>query len=410
MRGLNVLNVIASADPASGGAIEGILRLHDAAGDRGSMEILTLDPPDAPFLGALPLPVHACGRPSRPAGSPLERLLQHYRYAPGMKDWLRRRAKGYDAIVVHGLWNYAALGSSQTLPALGVPYFVFVHGMLDPWFARQYPRKHLVKHLSWLLAEGRLLHGAEAVLFTAEDERVLARGQFLGWPYQEEIVGFGALEPPVASRSAEQRLRSDLGLGAAQPFFLFLGRLHPKKGCDLLIEAFARLVDPAPAHMLVMAGPDQVGWRADLEALAGTRGVADRLRWPGMISGDRKWAALRAADALVLPSHQENFGVVVAEALACGTPALISDKVNIWREIAAGGAGLVSRDTVDDAHRMLAEFVRLDDDARTVMRAAARSCFDMNFDFNIVSDRFFKTLGRHLAGRANRVGTAPESS
>jgi glycosyltransferase involved in cell wall biosynthesis len=410
MRALNVLNIIASADPASGGVIEGVLRLHDAAGGRGSMEILTLDPPDAAFLRGLPLPVHACGRPSRPAGSPLERFLQHYRYAPGMKHWLRRRARGYDAIVVHGLWNYAALGSSQVLPALDVPYFVFVHGMLDPWFARQYPRKHLVKHLSWLLAEGRLLHGAQAVLFTAEDERALARGQFLGWRYHEEVVGFGALAPPAAAPAAAQRLRADLGIGAAQPFFLFLGRLHPKKGCDLLIEAFARLADEAPGHALVMAGPDQLGWRADLQALAESCGVADRLRWPGMISGDLKWAAIRAADALVLPSHQENFGVVVAEALACGTPALISDKVNIWREIVADGAGLVSPDTVDGAHRMLSDFVRLDDGARTAMRTAARRCFDRNFDFNAVSDRFFKTLSRHVAGRARRVGTASGSS
>lgn len=410
MRGLNVLNIISSVDPASGGVIEGVLRLHDAAGERASMEILTLDPPDAPFLAALPLPVHACGRPSRPSDSRLERFFQHYRYAPGMKAWLRRRAKGYDAIVVHGLWNYAALGSSQALPALGVPYFVFVHGMLDPWFARQYPAKHLVKHLSWLLAEGRLLHGAQAVLFTAEDERVSARGQFLGWTYREEVVGFGALEPPAIAPAAEQRLRSDLQLGAEQPFFLFLGRLHPKKGCDLLIQAFARLAEQASQHVLVMAGPDQVGWRADLEAIARTCGVADRVRWPGMISGDQKWAALRAAEALVLPSHQENFGVVVAEALACGTPALISDKVNIWREIAADGAGLVCRDTANDAHRMLAEFLGLDDQARATMRTAARRCFERNFDFNTVSDRFFKTLSRHIAGRADRVGTAPESS
>src|SRR6185369_13539161 len=117
-------------------------------------------------------------------------------------------------------------------------------------------------------------------------------------------------------------------------FLLFLGRVHPKKGCDLLIRAFAKSLDKiAPDMDLVMAGPDQVNWVPELKALTKRLGVDNRVHWPGMLTGALKWGAFHSADALVLPSHQENFGIAVAEAMACCTPALISDKVNIWREV-----------------------------------------------------------------------------
>ena len=96
---------------------------------------------------------------------------------------------------------------------------------------------------------------------------------------------------------------------------VYLGRIHQKKGCDLLIRAFARVATVDPSLHLVMAGPDQTGWVAQLKDLAARLGVMSRVSWLGMVTGDDKWSALYAAEALVLPSHQESFGIVVAEAL-----------------------------------------------------------------------------------------------
>jgi glycosyltransferase involved in cell wall biosynthesis len=178
---------------------------------------------------------------------------------------------------------------------------------------------------------------------------------------------------------------------------LFLSRLHPKKGCDNLIAAFAEVARRDPELRLVMAGPDQVGWQRDLVARARELGVGERIAWTGMLTGDAKWGAYRAAEAFVLPSHQENFGIVVAEALACGVPVLISDKVNIWREIAAAQAGLVRDDTTAGTTALLRAWIDTDCATRGRMRLNASRCFRQHFDLHTAIDRFHDLLRQRPA-------------
>ncbi len=194
------------------------------------------------------------------------------------------------------------------------------------------------------------------------EEQRLAQGAFFGPGYRDEAVAYGAADCPP--RPGEQRaaFRAAVpGLGE-RGYLLFLSRIHPKKGCDMLVEAFAGVAAQRPELDLVIAGPNQVGLRAELERQAQRLGVLERLHFPGMLAGDAKWGALQGAEAFVLPSHQENFGVVVAEAMACGRPVLISRKVNIWREVAEAGAGLVEEDTVEGTARLLGCFLALSDD------------------------------------------------
>jgi glycosyltransferase involved in cell wall biosynthesis len=175
---------------------------------------------------------------------------------------------------------------------------------------------------------------------------------------------------------------------------LFLGRVHAKKGCDLLIDAFASIATDSPDIDLVMAGPD-AGMRDMLQVrLAGT-GITNRVHWPGLVTGDAKWGAFYASDAFVLPSHQENFGIAVAEALGCSRPVLISDQVNIWPEIEADGAGLVAPDTLDGTRKLLERWLALDEPQRQIMRQRARACFETryNLDQNVTElVRFFQRM------------------
>lgn len=141
-----------------------------------------------------------------------------------------------------------------------------------------------------------------------------------------------------------------------------------------------------------MAGPDQEGTRAQLEQLAQRLGITDRIYWPGPLFGDAKWSAFCAADAFVLPSHQENFGIAVVEAMSCGTPVLISNKVNIWREIEQDGAGLTADDTVSAFADLLGRWIKMSNEDRKTIGDTGRKCFIERFEIGRAAQNLIDVL------------------
>ncbi len=132
----------------------------------------------------------------------------------------------------------------------------------------------------------------------------------------------------------------------------------------------------------MIAGPDTSGLRGRLEAIGAGQDFARRIHWPGMLVGDAKWGAFRSARFFVLPSHQENFGVAVAEALSLGVPVLVTDKVNIWREVEADGAGIVVPDDALGVEQGLRRMCALSPARSAAMAEAARACFAARYDLN----------------------------
>lgn len=114
--------------------------------------------------------------------------------------------------------------------------------------------------------------------------------------------------------------------------------------------------------------------------------------WPGMLLGDQKWGALYNCEASVLPSHQENFGIAVVESLACSRPVLISNQVNIWREIKESGAALVEEDSVEGTLKMFTDWLNLSTDARSIMAARAKSCSQDFFSIESVAGKLLAAL------------------
>ncbi|HEY0757968.1 MAG TPA: glycosyltransferase [Acidisarcina sp.] len=381
---MKILQAIASINPAVGGPVEGVLqtsRWSTAAGNQ--VEILTVDDPADPLVQSCPFRVHAVG----PVGST-------FGYTPRILRWLRANLQAYDIAVVNGLWQYLSRAVWKASRETGVPYVVFPHGMLDPYFKHAFPWKHRKKALYWRLFERRVLGDAAAVAFTCDQERLLARQAFPPLTVRESVVGYGTSEPnadlPIARETFLDAHPSLRGRRIA----LFIGRLHPKKGCDMLLQAFAAVLAPDPEWRLVMAGPDQAGLRPQLEAMARTLGIEDRVTWTGMLLDDLKWGAFAAAEIFALPSHQENFGIAVVEALACGLPVLISKQVNIWAEIEAAGAGLCSEDTLTGTSSLLAQWISMGEQAKAAMRAATRRCFLEHFEAEATSAMLDSLLAR----------------
>lgn len=390
---MKLLRLIPSLNPRAGGPIEGARQIDTVLAQSGvRVEVVTLDAPDAgDFLHAYPAPVHALG-PSKGG----------YRYNSHLVPWLRTNRSRFDAVIVNGLWQYQGLAAWRALAGTDTPYFVFPHGMLDPWFKHSYPLKHLKKWLYWPWAEYRVLRDARAVLFTCEEERRLARESFWMYHCNEIVTSYGTSDPPVRDLAAEDRFITKHPELHGKRVVLFLSRIHEKKGCDLLVDAFAHAASSDPKLHLVMAGPDQTGWQARLQQRAETLGVDERITWPGMLQGSAKWAAFRIADVFCLPSHQENFGIVVAEALGCGAPVLISDKVNIWREIQADGAGIVNPDTAEGTLAGLVTWLNLPTSQQQVMAAAARACFERRYRIEQVAKDLINIISDQLQAGPNR--------
>jgi glycosyltransferase involved in cell wall biosynthesis len=367
---MRILHLIRSVNPAGGGPIEGVKQLAAVStGDGHEVEVASLDAPDAAHLKGFPLPVYPLG-PGRLT----------YRYSARFVPWLRENARNYDAVIVNGLWQYHSFSAWRVLRKCSTPYFVFTHGMLSPWFARTYPLKHLKKWMYWPWGEYPVLRDARAVLFTCEEERVLARQSFWLYSCNEVVVNYGTASPTGDSEAQARAFYERFPQLREKRLALFMGRIHPVKGCDLAIQAFAKVLAKDPDWHLVMAGPDQVGWQSKLSLLAEELKVADRITWAGTIKGDVKWGAFRASGIFLLPSHTENFGVVVAEALARGVPVLISDKVNIWREIESDRAGLVSPDDLPGTMNLLLRWSQMPEAEKNAMRQRARECFLNRFE------------------------------
>lgn len=374
---MNILRVINSMDPASGGPCQGIRNSIPALEKLGlKNEVLCMDAPGSAFLTSDPFPVHALGNGKTP-----------YRYHAGWRDWLMQHLSRFDVVIIHGLWLYSSYGTYAAWKifrqqrARAPKLYVMPHGMLDPYFQRAKGRrlKAIRNWFFWKLMESKVVNGADGLLFTCEQELLLARQAFLPYqPRRECNIGYGIQPPPRQKAGMQEAFFKACPEVNGKRYLLFLSRIHPKKGVDLLIGAYLDLKSTEiPLPDLVMAGPGMdTGFGQGLYALSG----GDRqLHFVGMLEGDAKWGAFYHCDAFVLPSHQENFGIAVVEALACGKAVLLTDQVNIWREIADEGAGLIAKDNQEGVKHALLRWMQLPESEQQLMGSRARRAYERHF-------------------------------
>jgi glycosyltransferase involved in cell wall biosynthesis len=382
---MRLLHVVHTLNPDRGGPSESVrmfVRAHQRAGNE--VEVATLDgvtdgPAGDGYRGLVNCQVHPCG-PGK----------TNYGFSPKLDAWLEANFERFDGVIVNGVWQYHGVAARRALKGRK-RYVVFAHGMLDPYFMRRYPLKHVKKLVYWMWQERRNLNGAQAVCFTSEEEMRVAAGGFPFCRFRRVVVPYGTMGPEGDSEALKQAFLQGWPQMRGQKYLLFLGRIHPKKGCDLLLEAFGKVA--RPDWRLVMAGPDETGWGAELRSQAARLGIQDRITWTGMIRGDVKWGALYGAEAFVLPSHQENFGIAVADALACGVISLVSDKVNIAPDVAADGGGLMETDTLEGTVRLLQRFDALTGEQRAQMRESALACYRKRYALGSAAQELYKALG-----------------
>ena len=367
---MRILHIIGTLNPEAGGPTESVRVLLSYAPIGYTGEVVTLDDPNASYLAEVGFPVHALG-PTRTT----------YGFNTKLLPWLRANRERFDGVVVNGLWQYCGYAAWKALHGK-TPYVVFTHGMLDPYFRYAFPLKHIKKWLYWVPFEYRVLRDAYRVLFTSAAEQRLAEQSFSLFKWTSQVVPYGASGPRGDPEAQMRAFFSQCPTVKGKRFLLFLGRIHRKKGCDMLIDAFAKVAFTDPDLHLVMAGPDQQLWSAKLKQIVEAAGLTHRVHWPGMLKGDAKWGSLFASEAFILPSHQENFGIAVAEALACGRPVLLTDKVNIAEEIAQDGAGLMELDTPEGTLKLVSRWMATSTEEKRAMGDRAYECFHKHYDMS----------------------------
>ncbi len=264
----------------------------------------------------------------------------HFTFSPKLGWALLKAIKHYELVHITAVWNFPVWVAAVICKWHKKPYVISPRGTIYPETVAL--KSALIKRIYYWLFARFALKNASAIHFTAQDEQDKVGG-YLKLPTPSFVIPNGINTKVVDQPSANARLSAHFSQLENKSYVLFLSRIHPKKGLDLLMEAFAKVTQSFPDLYLVIAGPDNEGYQAVVEEYVQKQGLADRVIFTGMLSGERKWAAYRDAALFVLPSYSENFGMSVVEAMACRTPVVISDQVGISADIQANEAGIVTK-------------------------------------------------------------------
>jgi len=315
-----------------------------------------------------------------------------YAYQPKLTDWLTKNIANYTHVIVHGLWQYHNLATFLVIKGLKDKprRIIMPHGMLDPYFqqARERRWKAWRNWWVWNLLEKKAVNTADALFFTCDEELQLASLTFKNYmPRKAFNVGLGVLTPPPFEQSMrEQFLKRSARLRNEESYFLFLSRIHPKKGVDLLIDAYQSLrkeVENLPK--LVIAGPLDSSYA---EKLIKKVASDTNIIFTGMLQGEAKWGAIYGCEAFILPSHQENFGIAVVEAMACAKPVAITDKVNIYTVVEKHNVGWVFQNNISDTKKVLLKIFAGHGDRNKEKGERGERLYNESFRFDVAAEKF----------------------
>jgi glycosyltransferase involved in cell wall biosynthesis len=284
--------------------------------------------------------------------------FKRYKFSTSLFQWLWSHGKTYDIAHIHALFSPVSSIAATIARTLGLPYVLRPLGTLDP---ADLTKKRRAKQLYAAILEKPNLQGAAAIHFTSDQEAKVS--ERFGTHTQDWILPLGVMLPE-RSQSPEA-VRSHYQLPSDRPVLLFMSRIEPKKGLDLLIPALESLAKEMPFH-LVMAGanPQEPEYEAMIRDRFQTSILGDRTTFTGFVTGSLKTDLLHCADVFVLPSYYENFGIAVAEAMAVEVPVVISDQVHIHTDITRSNSGWVCECDVESLKKSLKDALQNPDQRR----------------------------------------------
>jgi glycosyltransferase involved in cell wall biosynthesis len=352
MSNIKLLRVIASMDPKTGGPPNGINYITPFLNELNiETTILCLDNPEENFIKNSPHKIIA-----------LAENKTSWQYNANLYNWLYYHLANFDVVIVHGIWIYHSFAVTKAIkelrkfkPNFKIKHFIYPHGMLDSYF--QTEKKRIVKSIRnyfyWHLVESKNINNATGIIYTSKGEMEIASKTFSNYnPKQIFNLGYGVAVPNDVFK---QKVDSE--------YFLFLGRFDHKKGIDTIIHSFNYLLlnDHIKLPKLIIAGPGlNSEYGKYIQKLVNDNDIlTNHIELKDMVCCTEKWQLIANAKAMILWSHQENFGISVAESLGMSVPVLLSKQVNIWNEIVLNHAGFADNDTVEKLIETIIKFNKI---------------------------------------------------
>lgn len=377
---MRILHVIPAVASRYGGPSTAIWPMTAALRELGGIdvEIATTDAdgPDA-SLTAADLPkdsgiVHLFGRDKG----------ESLKYSRGLTQWLKAHADDYDLIQVHSIWNHPIFAVRRAARHAGVPYIIRPCGNLSDY---TWQKSKWKKRAYWWLRERRNIRYAAGFHVTSDDECDEVRR--LGVTAPIDVIPLGIANDAWETPVEPGWLREKCPQAGSRPLLLYLSRLHPKKGIiEFLLPALARM--QADAFLAIIGGEDNdaPGYTGHVQSEISRLGLGRNVALLGPVPPQRRWAAFDGADVFVLPSLSENFGIVVAEAMARGKPAVVTSGVQFAKHVTTSAAGTVVPPDVGELANCLDQWLS-DPERRAQAGIAGRQYIQQNFTWQRTAER-----------------------
>ena len=396
---VKILHVVSLVAPRYGGlgiAAENIARNQAAAGHDVSLWSTNLDYP----TGVLPFPtdreVEIDGVRRRHFPARIAALL----VSPEMWRALKRDILSFDVVHAHGLYRFPVTAAAYIARKAGVPCVISPHGCLDPYLYQQSKHNLLLKRVYERLFDMPNLRRVDAIHYTAEEER--ERIADLNLTATPIIVPLGLDWEPYAELPARGAFRERAGVAKDAPLVLFLGRINFKKGMDILVDGFSKVHADLPNARLAIVGPDNDGYRAEVEGWVTEKGLTDAVVFIDHLGSEQVREAYVDADVFVLSSYTENFGMTVVEAMACRCPVVISDRVNIWREVNQEGAGIIVSTQSSEVAAAIRHLLTATEEAE-VMGDRGRAAAESRYAWPRIVEQFVTSYQELMPGEIHEV-------
>lgn len=302
-----------------------------------------------------------------------------WQYSKKLFHWLINNLKDYDVVIVHGIWIYHSFAVTKAIkalrkfkPSFKIKHFIYPHGMLDSYF--QTEKKRIVKSIRnyfyWHLVESKNINNATGIIYTSKGEMEIASKTFSNYnPKQIFNLGYGVSVPNDVFK---QKVDSE--------YFLFLGRYDHKKGIDTIIDVYRELSINKKVNLtkLIIAGPGlNSEYGKYIQKLVNDNDILiNHIELKDMVCGTEKWQLIANSKAMILWSHQENFGISIAESMGMGVPVLLSKQVNIWNEIVSNNAGFADNDTVEKLIETIIKFNKISISEYEIMCLNAKKTYE----------------------------------